>query len=144
MTDLFEKSATKDSASFSFDEFWSKTSKTGSKHQARKKFQSFSAQLRKQATESVEAYYRWWTKANPEASTLHVSTYLNQRRWEDDDWQAKAEAKEPSKADQIQTAVANIKSGKPYLCTSINFSQAHWLVKNGMVTEEEVRKVNKW
>ena len=143
MNDLFQDAEKMDRAD-TFAEFWDKTPKTGSKHQARKKFQSFSAQLRQQATDSVEGYYKWWSKTNPDASTLHVSTYLNQRRWEDDDWQAPAETKQPSQDDQIQAAVANIKSGKPYLCTHITFSQAHWLVKAGKVTEAEVRAVNKW
>lgn len=85
MPDLFS-THTPPAKAPTFDEFWGQTPKAGSKHQAKKKFQSFSADARTAATESVQSYYAWWTKANPQASTLHVSTYLNQRRWEDDDW----------------------------------------------------------
>lgn len=138
MSDVFSKEQV------SFEEFWEMSPRSGSKHQARKKFASFSHELQRQAAENVDAYYRWWCKSNAGASTLHVTTYLNQRRWEDDDWRFASDSRAPTQQELMAAAVSNIKSGKPYLCTGVSFSQARYLAENGYVTEDECRKVGKW
>lgn len=135
MTDLFDTPASK---AATFDDFWGKTPKTGSKHQSRRKFQSLSPANRTAATEAVQGYYAWWGKANPQASTLHVSTYLNQRRWEDDDWQQGKTTQALTKEQRMQVDVDRIKSGRSFLCKAITATQARYLMNAGLVTKSEL------
>lgn len=140
MDDLFTAPTSKYTSAF--EEFWVKAGKRGNKKAAHKAFQKLSRADRQAATKAVEGYYKWWRKEYPQASWLHVSTYLNGAHWEDD-WKATAAPREVSKEDAMQRDADNIKSGKPYLCTSISHSKCMALLEAGLVTKEELRKVGK-
>lgn len=69
----------------SFPDFWSRwpLAKTG-KAAAQKAFAKLSAKDREAATRSASAWAEAWRRANPRANDIHPSSYLNGRRWEDE------------------------------------------------------------
>ena len=69
----------------SFDEFWSSwpLGKVG-KDAARKAFGRLSPQQRIGATTRAVAWCGAWRAANPRLNDIHPSTYLNNKRWEDE------------------------------------------------------------
>ena len=46
--------------------------------------------------------------------------------------------------EKIDAAIQNIKSGKPYMCSHINYSTFEYLVSKELVTVEECRKVGRY
>ena len=138
MNDLFDESA-KDVGAKPFGAFWLDTPKAGSKHVAMKSYNRLGPSQRKAAHDSVRRYYDWWRVKNRQASVLHVSTYLNQRRWEDDDWQVASKPK--PQIDPLESAERNIKSGKRFLCTNIGTSVVSELLRTNRVTKEQCREV---
>lgn len=69
----------------SFDDFWSSwpLSKVG-KDSARKAFGRLSPQQRIGATAHAAEWCGSWRAANPRLNDIHPSTYLNNKRWEDE------------------------------------------------------------
>lgn len=69
----------------SFDDFWSSwpLSKVG-KDAARKAFGRLSPQQRIGATTLAAEWCAAWGAANPRLNDIHPSTYLNNKRWEDE------------------------------------------------------------
>lgn len=143
MNDLFPApKASASSYTAAFENFWELSGRHGNKRSAFKVFQKLSPADQQAATDAVAGYYKWWRKECKDASWLHVSTYLSQVRWEDE-WQAEAAPKEVTREDAMKRDAENIKSGKPYLCTSISHSKCVALLEAGLVTKEELRKVGK-
>lgn len=70
-----------------FDDFWSRWPDKRNKHNARKAWAKMRRSERKLATERCVKWCEQWRKDNPQASHIHASTYLNQKRWEDLDEQ---------------------------------------------------------
>lgn len=135
MNDLFNEPDTIRNAGFA--DFWSiipQGAKTG-KREAEKAWRKLKAAERKAADESAVAYYAWWRSANPQASWLHPSTYLNQRRWEDEAWRPAAPSQQ---VDRAAFWAESIKGGKyvspatcpPQLCRE--------MIERGLVTERQV------
>lgn len=71
-------------ASTGFDEFWQAVPQKIGKEQARKAWKKLNAPDRAQAAKMVKPFYAWFAKTYPTASPLHPSTYLNNKRWQDD------------------------------------------------------------
>lgn len=69
-----------------FSAFWSDAPHKIGKAQAEKAWKKLGRHARASAHEAVKDWYAWFHKAYPTASPLHPSTYLNQRRWEDEGW----------------------------------------------------------
>lgn len=67
-----------------FDEFWADVPHKIGKDQASKAWKKLSGQDRAQAAKLVKPFYAWFAKAYPTASLLHPSTYLNNKRWQDE------------------------------------------------------------
>ena len=125
-----------------FESFWSQVPKKVGRHQAEKTFNKLSGQAQILATDAVKPFYEWWRKENPQATWLHPSTYLNQRRWEDEKWQeAFYKRKAIKEHDPLEAAERNIKSGKRFLCTHISNSVVEELKRQGRVTESQCREV---
>lgn len=125
-----------------WDRFWDSVPKKIGKHAARSAFNKLKPWDRRPAVDSVKPFYEWWRKENPQATWLHPSTYLNQRRWEDEEWQeAAAKQKAAQEHDPLEAAERNIKSGKPYLCRSIGTAVINQLLSTNRVTQEQLRKV---
>lgn len=68
-----------------FDEFWSAwpLAKTA-KAKAQAAFKKLKAEDRAKATEAVSIWAANWRRRHPTASDIHATTYLNQKRWEDE------------------------------------------------------------
>lgn len=69
-----------------FPAFWGLVPHKIGKAAAEKAWRKLSQQSRIKAQEGVQGWYAWFSKTYPTASPLHPSTYLNQRRWEDEVW----------------------------------------------------------
>lgn len=105
------------------------------KAKAEAAFKRLSAENRRRATSSAEAWAEAWRKKYPTASDLHPTTYLNGKRWEDDF------VTQLSAPTDIRSALAaRIRSGKDYLVRDITPATARELVAAGLVTEAECRK----
>lgn len=68
-----------------FDEFWAAwpLAKTA-KAKAQAAFKKLKAEDRAKATEAVVTWAANWRRQHPTASDIHATTYLNQKRWEDE------------------------------------------------------------
>ena len=141
MNDLFDpvNGHLSEPKSARFENFWSQVPKKVGRHQAEKTFKKLSGQAQVLATDAVKPFYEWWRKENPQATWLHPSTYLNQRRWEDEEWQ---EASKPKpQVDPLEIAERNIKSGKRFLCTNIGTRVVSELLRTNRVTKEQIKEV---
>lgn len=72
------------STSRSFSEFWSVWPNKVAKQAAEKSFRRLKPDAKAAAIDGVEDWFRLWRQANPKASAIHATTYLNNARWEDD------------------------------------------------------------
>lgn len=68
-----------------FDDFWAAwpLAKTA-KAKAQAAFKKLKAEDRAKATEAVSSWAANWRRQHPTASDIHATTYLNQKRWEDE------------------------------------------------------------
>lgn len=80
------------SKSSSFSDFWSQVPCKIGREAASKAFKKLSADDREMASVRAKHFYAKWREANPQASWLHPSTYLNGKRWEDYPPEQKAKA----------------------------------------------------
>ncbi len=75
-----------------FDDFWDIWPNKTGKEPARKAWKRLSADDRREATRSAQSWFSAWRAGNPHASAIHPASYLNQKRWEDEQGQAAARA----------------------------------------------------
>jgi hypothetical protein len=134
--DLFEQTATFRNSAFA--NLWEclPTGAKSGKREAQKAFAKLRPAEQRAASEYVAAYYGWWRSANPQASWLHPSTYINQRRWEDEAWKPKNEAA-PS-ADRLKFWADSITSGRYVSPATCGPALCRELVASGLVTERQV------
>lgn len=144
MTDLFTSNCphcgqvmAQDVNETPFAKFWDKVPHKVNKVAAQKAWKKLGKEDRRNATKFLTAFYSHWGKMHPGASPLHVSTYLNNRRWEDDFLQVKA----TSAVDRLKAKAAYIKTGKRFLCGDISGAVAHECIVAGLVTREECEAV---
>ena len=78
-----------------FDVFWADVPHKIGKEQARKAWKRLSAPDRHEAQRHVKAFYAWFAKMFPTASPLHPSTYLNNKRWQDEALRPALRSSEP-------------------------------------------------
>ena len=96
MTDLFEDKCPcchrpyEAASPVGFDEFWETVPHKTGKEPSRKAWKRLSKQDRAEAAKYVKAFYAWFRKEYPTASMLMPSTYLNNKRGEDDAIRASA------------------------------------------------------
>ena len=120
-----------------FSEFWAKCPNKVGKPAAEKAFKKLTAGDRAAATASMVRWYARWSKDCQGASTIHPSTYLNNRRWEDEGMTTQTASDE----DNRTVVMRAIKSGKQYLCGGYSNALAREMVRKGLVTNEECRAV---
>ncbi|SFX48454.1 Helix-turn-helix domain-containing protein [Paracoccus pantotrophus] len=69
----------------SFDEFWATWPLAkNAKDTAKRAWSKLSPERRKLATDRAVAWCATWRAANPRLNDIHPSTYLNNKRWEDE------------------------------------------------------------
>ena len=68
-----------------FEDFWAKWPDKKNKHSAEKAFKKLKPDERTKAVDRVGTWAVKWRKDNPDASHIHASTYLNQKRFLDSD-----------------------------------------------------------
>ena len=118
-----------------FVEFWAKCPNKIGKHAAEKAFKKLTPGDRTAATASMVRWYAKWSKDCSGASTIHPSTYLNNRRWEDEG------VTTHSDEDNRTVVMRAIKSGRMYLCAGYSDALAREMVRKGLVTICECRAV---
>ncbi len=126
--------------SCSFSDFWKGWPNKVGKVSAQKAWGRLSQQDRQAAHDSTTTWFDRWKAANPTASPIHASTYLNKKRWQDE-FAPTLRAVGGSDVDRDEAAVQAIKTGKHFLCTDIPKSRAERLVHEGRVTLEEIKTV---
>ena len=90
MNDLFNETSCPccgrayETAAPGFKAFWEKVPHKIAKANAEKAWKRMSNADRVEADKRVQSFYALFAKTYPTASPLHVATYLNNRRWEDD------------------------------------------------------------
>jgi hypothetical protein len=94
-----------------FDAFWSDVPHKIGKEQARKAWKRLSPPDRQEAQKHVKAFYAWFFKTFPTASPLHPSTYLNNKRWQDEALRPALRSSEP--VDRAAYWAKQINAGKP-------------------------------
>lgn len=105
------------------------------KREAQKAFAKLRPGDQRLASQHVAAYYDWWRKANAQASWLHPSTYINQRRWEDEAWQPSAPCRGVDKAAFWAESITANKYVSPATCSP---QLCREMVDRGLVTERQV------
>lgn len=119
-----------------FQEFWNDCPVKLGKQQSQKAWKKLTTAQKEAARKNVKAWYWWFAKQYPKASSLHPSTYLNQRRWEDEGW-----TPPPKPTDPFKSAADAILSAQKWRCTNIAPSTARTLIEQGHVTTEQCRAV---
>jgi len=88
MPDMFDRMAEakergeKDAA---FQSFWTHWPDKRNKDTARKAFAKLKPEDRQRATDRAASWCKKWRAENPQASHIHAATYLNQKRFLDED-----------------------------------------------------------
>ena len=133
--DLFHETPTITSRA-KFADFWqciptgAKSGKVAAEHAWRK----LSPALRVSASERVRGYYEWWRKTNKDASWLHPSTYLTQRRWEDEAWQPEV----TPDVDRAAFWAESIKSARYVSPSTCPPALCREMIERGLVTARQV------
>ena len=127
-----------------FDDFWGtipKGKKNGSKQEAKKAWSKLTHDDKIDAQSRIVSFYALTKEERMGAQEMHVSRYLNSRAWEEEVVINKKVIADMPKVDPLDAAERNIKSGKPFLCTSIGSSIVNELIAQGRVTRDECRGV---
>lgn len=126
-----------------FDAFWANVPggpdsfKIG-KEEARKAFSRLKADDKQSAINSVAMFYKHWRRAHPDAAKLHPVRFLSMKRWEDEGWSEATKTPQAKSQDRMSVEAANVKSGKPFLCTHISGAMARAMLEEGLVTGDEL------
>jgi len=118
-----------------FADFWQVWPSKEGKAAAEKAWKKLSPDDRATALARVGPWFSAWRAKHPDASPIHASTFLNQRRWEDEG------APAIRSGDKYEIAASSIKTGKPFLCKNISAAFARELIGRGFVSDSECRKV---
>lgn len=122
-----------------FPDFWANWPHKRNRHSAEKAFAKLKPDDRQKAADRASVWCMDWRKENPQAAHIHASTYLNQRRFLDSDEVQQHSAESCDMAASLQARA--IKAGLDYLCRNISPVRAGELIRSGLVTEMECRKV---
>lgn len=135
MLDLFSTDAPQVKCGFAA--FWGQipTGAKNGKVMAEKSFRRLSPSARQAAQDNVEAYYDWWRKTNKDASWLHPTTYLNQRRWEDEAWRP---ATPSSAVDVVAFWADSINAGRYVSPSTCGPELCRAMVARGLVTDRQI------
>lgn len=137
MSDLFPNTTVINAG---FADFWASLpagAKSG-KVSAAKAYKRLTPPRRKEARENVAAYYDWWRKQNPQASWLHPSTYLNQRRWEDEAFSPPPKVGAPQ--DRAAYWADQINAGRPISRFSVTPTLCEEMVSRDLVSRDILKE----
>ena len=138
MPDLFDRMAMA-KTSAEFEEFWTHWPDRKNKESARKAFMKLHPMERKKASDRAPEWCQQWRKDNPQASHIHASTYLNQKRFLDMD-----EVREVQKVintDAMRMQAGWIKEGKHFLAKNISTEMLRSIMAAGLVTPDDIRRI---
>lgn len=79
-----------------FSEFWSRWPAKVAKKDAEKAWKKLKPDERAEAFAKCVEWYRAWRSRHPDASTIYPATFLNGRRWQDEDNQPSASKQYPA------------------------------------------------
>jgi len=142
MTDIFDRMAEGAKREANEDEFevlWKHWPDKRNKESARKAFKKLKPDERKKAAERAAEWCKEWRKDNPDASHIHCATYLNQKRFLDQD--ERAQASEETYHEMLRLKASWIAEEKHFLCKNIPSTQVEQMLFHRLVTPEQVRKV---
>ena len=142
MPDMFDRMAEakergeKDAA---FQAFWTHWPDKRNKDTARKAFAKLKPEDRQKATDRAASWCKKWRAENPQASHIHAATYLNQKRFLDEDEKQTANVEDWERV--IAFKAKWIVEGKSFLAQHIPRDQVETMLQSGLVTPEQVRGV---
>ena len=119
-----------------FLEFWERAPNKVAKAQSRKTWDKLTPAQREAAHENVTDWYYWFRKTYPTASMPHPSTYLAQRRWEDEGWKSA----QTQSVDRAAFWAESIKAGRyvsPATCPPALCAE---MVQRGLVTSTQLKE----
>jgi hypothetical protein len=121
-----------------FPDFWAEWPHKKNKFSAEKAFKKLKPGEREQATKYAAEWCKVWRKENPQASHIHASTYLNQKRFLDMD----VDTSEPQPDTMaVCTMYADaILKGKSYMFKHINPQILSVILDHKLVTRDQCRK----
>ena len=118
----------------SFDKFWAVWPVKVGKQAAMNAWKKLNAGSRTEAKDRAQVWFRWWRAQNPETNAIHASTYLKNRRGEDEDV--------PKPANDASTLeyYADLINGDGFIAaTAVSNSMVAKLLSAGLVTEERMK-----
>lgn len=118
-----------------FEMFWAVWPDRKNRASAAKAFIKLKPDEREKAINRAGEWCREWRKENPQASHIHASTYLNQKRFLDMD-----EKRQSVKVDEIgvmEMQAAWIRDGKDFLCRNLSPTRVAQIVQAGLVSREQ-------
>ena len=121
-----------------FDDFWAVWPHKKNRESARKAFAKLKSEDRQKATERAAEWCAGWRKDNPQASHIHASTYLNQKRFLDMD--EAAQDREKVAEGLLEMQAGWIREGKAFLCQSLTSQRVQEIIGAGLVDQDECRK----
>jgi hypothetical protein len=119
-----------------FAGFWDRVPNKVAKAQSRKTWDKLKPAQRDAAYENVAAWYQWFQKTYPTASLPHPSTYLSQRRWEDEGWK-------PAQTHSVDKAAfwaESIKAGRFVSTSTCPPALCAEMVQRGLVTAAQLKE----
>ena len=119
-----------------FDDFWTKWPHKRGKFPAEKAFKKLKADEKDHAVRVVSQWVKEWRKENPQASHIHASTYLNQKRFLDIE-----EVSPEVEGDALEMWAGWITGGKGFLCKHIKPHAVQQMIERQMVTQDQCRDV---
>lgn len=121
-----------------FDKFWERWPDKKNKASAMGAWRSLRPVERAKAVARCQQWCKDWRKQHPDASHIHASTFLRQRRFLDMDENSQATAADERAVLEMQAGW--IRDGKDFLCRGISASRASEILQVGLVTEDQCRK----
>lgn len=121
-----------------FQAFWKAWPDRRNRATAFKAFMKLKGPDREKATARAADWCAQWRKDNPQASHIHASTYLNQKRFLDAD--EKSEASQQNLDESMRLQAQWIKEGKHFLAKTIRTDLLREMISAGLVTPDECRR----
>jgi len=121
-----------------FDEFWADVPHKIGKEQSRKAWNKLTTADMQEAHRHVKAFYAWFAKTFPTASPLHPSTYLNNKRWQDEALRPSLRSDKP--VDRAAYWAKQIKEGKTVARSYASSAVWNEICARNLVPHDEMRK----
>lgn len=127
-----------DSDRTDFAAFWDATPHKIGKEGARRAWRKLSSADKVEAAKHVNAFYAWFKTTYPTASALHPSTYLNNKRWQDEALRPALRSSEP--VDRAAYWAKQINAGKPVARSYASSGVWSEIIDRGLVDHGTMRE----